>query len=63
MDTTKELPGFVVTMKRYFDLADGQTPVQFAAEVKAMSHDVKCEFWSLLQHEPGFECKEPVPTV
>lgn len=50
--------GWTATMKEFFGL-NGKTLKEFSDEIKALTFEVRMEFWKMLQ-EAGFPCKEPM---
>lgn len=51
---------FVKAMKDFFGLLPGQTVSQFAAELKALSHEGKLDFAAGLR-ACGIDCADPEP--
>ena len=53
---------FTAAMKEYFGLLPGETIVQFAAELKALTYAEKLEFHSMLA-AVGVDCVPPTAPV
>lgn len=52
------MKSFLVTMKDFFGLREGQSVLQFGAEMKALSYEEKMWFHGELK-KLGIECAEP----